>query len=50
MDLSSGTSSLPVVGLSIEPLPEFETSTSSKGISDVVIVSSQKNVYATYQS
>ena len=38
LDLSSDIGSLPVVGLPIEPLPEFETFVVIKGISSVVVV------------
>ena len=38
MDLSSDIGSLPVVGMPIEPLPGFETSVVTKGISSVVVV------------
>jgi hypothetical protein len=36
MDRSSNIGSLPVVGLSLEPLPGFETYVFAKGISSVV--------------
>jgi hypothetical protein len=44
MDLSSDIGSLPVVGLLVDPFHEFETFVASKGISYVVIVSSQRDV------
>ena len=50
MDLSSDIGSLPVVGLPAEPLPEFETSAISKGISGVVSRNSQIDVYVAYLS
>jgi hypothetical protein len=50
MDLSSSTSSPQVVGFPVEPLLEFETFVASKGISDVVIVSSQRDVDVACQS
>jgi hypothetical protein len=48
LDLSSDIGSLPFVRLSVEPLPKFETSIVSKGISSVVAGNSQIDVYAAY--
>jgi len=45
VDLSVDTGSLPVVRLHAEPLPKFETSSVSRGISDVVVVNSQRDAY-----
>jgi hypothetical protein len=50
LDLSSCVGSLPVVRLPAEPRPEFETYVVSKGISGVVAVNSQMDVYASYLS
>jgi hypothetical protein len=50
LDLSFDIGSLPVVRLPIEPLPEFGTSVVLKGISNVVIVSSQISAYVACQS
>jgi hypothetical protein len=50
LDLSSSIGSLLVVRLPTEPLPEFETSAISKGISGVVTGNSQIDVYASYLS
>ena len=50
MGLSSSIGSLPFVMLPTEPLPEFETYVVSKGISGVVAVNSQMDVYASYFS
>ena len=48
--MSYDTSFIPVVRLPAEPLPEFETCVASKGISDVVAVNSQRDVYVACQS
>jgi hypothetical protein len=50
LDLSSDTSSHPVVRLLARPLPEFGTFVFSMGISNVVIVNSQRVVYVNSQS
>jgi hypothetical protein len=50
LGLSYDTSSLPVVWLPIEPLPEFETFAASKGISYVVELNSQRDVYVSCHS
>jgi hypothetical protein len=50
LDLSSDIGSLLVVRLPTEPLPEFETSVVSKGISSVVAGNSQIDVYVAYLS
>jgi hypothetical protein len=42
--------SLQVVWLRVEPLLAFETIVASKGISGVVAVNSQRDVYDAYQS
>ena len=49
LDLSVDTSSLPVVRLPIDPLPDFGTSVISKDTSSVVIVSSQITAYVECQ-
>jgi hypothetical protein len=49
-DLSYDTGSLPVVRLPAEPLPKFGTFVVSMGISNVVVVNSQRYVYATCRS
>jgi hypothetical protein len=50
LDMSSNIRSLLVVRLPVEPLPKFETSTVSKGISSVILGNSQIDVYAAYMS
>jgi len=50
LDISFDIGSLPVVRLPVEPLPKFETSIVSKGISSVVARNSQIDVYAAYLS
>jgi hypothetical protein len=50
LDLSSSTSCLLVVRLPENPLPEFGTSIFLMGISNVVAVSSQIDVYVACQS
>jgi hypothetical protein len=50
LDLSFGIKSLPVVRLLIDPLPKFGTSTVSNGISGVVVMNSQIDVYDAYLS
>jgi hypothetical protein len=50
LDISSGIGSLLVVGLCAEYLPKFETSIVSKGISGVIVVNSQIDVYVAYLS
>jgi hypothetical protein len=48
LDLSSDIGSLPIVGLPIETLSEFENFAASKGISDEAIMNSQRDVYVAY--
>jgi hypothetical protein len=50
LDLSYDIGSLPVVGMSAEPLPASETYVVAVDISSVVIVSSRTDAYATYFS
>jgi hypothetical protein len=50
LDMSFDTGSLLVVGLPVETLPKFETFFVSKGTSDVIIVSSQRDVYISCES
>ena len=50
LNLSIDTGSLLVVRLPTEPLPEFGTFFVLMGISNVVIVSSQRDVYFAYKS
>jgi hypothetical protein len=49
MDLSSDIGSLPVVRLPAEPLLEFETYATSEGISGMVVVNSQRDIYVSCQ-
>jgi hypothetical protein len=50
LDISSGIGSLLVVRMHVKPLPEFETSTVSKGILSLVVGNSQIGVYVAYLS
>jgi hypothetical protein len=50
LDLSSDINSLPVVRFPVEILPKFGTYVVSMGISNVVTMSSQIDVYVTCQS
>jgi hypothetical protein len=49
-DFSSDTGSLRVVWILVEPLLVFENFDASRGISGVVAVNSQRDVYASYLS
>jgi hypothetical protein len=44
LDPSFDIGSIPIVRIPAKPIPEFETSSASKGISYVVAVNSQRDV------
>jgi hypothetical protein len=50
LDLSYDIDSLLFVGMPVKPFPKFENCVTSEGISGVVAVNSQRDVYVAYQS